>query len=131
MARSLIRILAATVASASILFAVAAMLMRQPSFTPVGYEGPMRANAATLRRHVAFLAAAHVENPDAAAPYIATAFRAAGGEVREQIFEARGRTCRNVIARFGPDDAPVLIVGAHYDAFAAGRSLPGADDNAS
>src|SRR5207247_5603564 len=43
----------------------------------------------------------------------------------------RGRTYRNVIASFGTDDRPLLIVGAHYDAFAARRYLPGADDNAS
>src|SRR5258705_496724 len=131
MARSLVRILAATIASALILFAIAAMVMRQPSFARVGYEGPGRASAATLRRHVAFLSTAHVDNPDALAPYIAAAFRAAGGEVREQFFESRSRTDRNIIARFGRGDSPVVIVGAHYDAFAARKNLPGADDNAS
>src|SRR5207247_8676994 len=101
MVRSLIRILVATIASTSILFGVAAMVMRQPSFARVRYEGQARASAAALQRHVAFLTAAHVQNPDAVAPYIAAAFRAAGAEVREQIYDARGRTDRNVMASFG------------------------------
>jgi hypothetical protein len=68
------------------------------------YDGP-RAGAAVLRRHVACLTLAHLDDRDAA-PYIADAFRAAGGEVREPTFQARGRIWRNVIARFGPAAGP-------------------------
>ena len=77
--------------------------------------------------------AAQPENLDRAAAYIANAFRRAGAEVYEQPFRARGRVYRNVIARFGPRDwhRPLLVVGAHYDAFGESGALPGADDNAS
>lgn len=45
----------------------------------------------------------------------------------------RGQRYANVLASFGPESTkdPVLIVGAHYDAFAETGPLPGADDNAS
>src|SRR5262245_9214971 len=119
MARSILRILTALIASISVLLAIAAIAIRQPSFAQTPYDGAARAESATLRRPVAYLTAAHIENPDAVAGYIANAFRAAGGDVREQVFHARGRTFRNVIARFGAGDGPLLVVGAHYDAFAA------------
>ncbi|MBT4762097.1 MAG: M28 family peptidase [Bdellovibrionaceae bacterium] len=35
---------------------------------------------------------------------------------------------KNVIARIGPEDSPIIIIGAHYDVC---MNLPGADDNAS
>lgn len=40
---------------------------------------------------------------------------------------------RNVIAHFGPESStlPVMVIGAHYDAFGDTGDLPGADDNAS
>lgn len=49
------------------------------------------------------------------------------------MFEARGRRYANVIAHFGPaaTGEPLLVVGAHYDAFGETGNLPGADDNAS
>jgi hypothetical protein len=128
MVRSLLRILAATIATALFLFAAAAMVMRQPSFARLSYDGP-RADAVVLRRHVEFLTDAHLTGRDPG-PYIAEAFRAAGAEVREQTFEARGHTYRNVIAGFG-SGGPLLIVGAHYDAFSVRMPLPGADDNSS
>lgn len=123
-----------------LLFALVAVLVRQPVVGGVQYGGSTRADSAELRKHVRFLTtdvrprdASHVENLDAAALYIATAFRNAGGGVREQVFEARGRTYRNVTATFGlsASGRPLWIVGAHYDAFGATGNLPGADDNAS
>lgn len=39
-----------------------------------------------------------------------------------------GEEYRNVIAKFGPDTADVIVIGAHYDSF---DELPAADDNAS
>ncbi|MBV8517456.1 MAG: M28 family peptidase [Acidobacteria bacterium] len=120
-------------------FLVFAAVLRQPVLSAPRYGGA-RASAEVLRQHVDFLAksvlprsAAHPENLDRAAAYIADAFRRAGAEVVEQPFRARGRVSRNVIARFGPRDArqPLLVVGAHYDAFGETGALPGADDNAS
>jgi hypothetical protein len=138
--RSLARIAIATTIAAALLFGAAAVLARQPSFAQVEYLGVARADPAELRRHVWFLTsdvrprdAFHTQNLDAAAAYIAAAFTSAGGEVRELVFEARGRTYRNVTATFGGEEKgrPLLIVGAHYDAFGATGNLPGADDNAS
>ncbi len=65
---------------------------------------------------------------DQAADYIRGQWEKQGLAVEEQTFEADGRTYRNLIVSFGPEDASRLIVGAHYDAVI---NTPGADDNAS
>lgn len=72
--------------------------------------------------------AAHPEKLAAAADYIAAQFTAAGATAERQAFRASGESYANVVARFGPVDAPRLVVGAHYD---AAGPYPGADDNAS
>ena len=107
---------------------------------PIVPDAPIRAAdaagaAARLHTDVRALAerfvprdAAHAENLRAAADYIAGQFAAAGATVERQAFRARGDTYVNVGARFGPADAPRLVVGAHYD---AAGPYPGADDNAS
>ena len=99
----------------------AAVLIRQPTFTSLPFPGSARSDASTLHRHVDALAAHR--SPE----YLANAFRAEGAQVTEQSFVARRKTYRNVIATFGHGD-PLIVVGAHYDAF---DDLPGADDNAS
>ncbi|MGE0238750.1 MAG: M28 family peptidase, partial [Parvibaculaceae bacterium] len=65
---------------------------------------------------------------EAAADYVHAAFVASGAVVIDQWFEDGGEKYRNVIARFGPVDGPLLVIGAHYDSF---ETTPGADDNAS
>ena len=45
-----------------------------------------------------------------------------------QPYQVNGQTFQNVISTYGPDGAPILVVGAHYDTYG---NLPGADDNAS
>ena len=45
-----------------------------------------------------------------------------------QTYSYDNKSFSNVLSSFGPDTREVIIVGAHYDAFA---TLPGADDNAS
>lgn len=123
MFKAIVRVFGAVLAV--VLFA--AMIVRQPVLTSLPQRASMHADPHALERHVHLLA----ENRRAGAPeYIANAFRAAGARVAEQPFVARKHVYRNVIATFGPDDAraPMLIVGAHYDAF---NGLPGADDNAS
>lgn len=67
-------------------------------------------------------------NLEAAANYIHAEFTATGAVVADQWFTDRGEKYRNVIARFGPAEGPLLVIGAHYDSFEA---TPGADDNAS
>ncbi len=94
-----------------------------------------RADPAALRAHVEALStrfqprsAAHPENLERAAHFLAEAFRAAGAEVREQEYPALQGTYRNVLASYGPDTPERIVVGAHYDASGA---VPGADDDAS
>ncbi len=78
-----------------------------------------------------------------AADFIDGSFREMGYEVNRQPFEAEGVEVYNIEASMpAPDDAPVLIVGAHYDSRCAmdrirrGRKrlsgqpgTPGANDN--
>ena len=45
-----------------------------------------------------------------------------------QEYSYDNKSFSNVLSSFGPETREVIIVGAHYDAFA---TLPGADDNAS
>jgi len=76
--------------------------------------------AARLRAHVEALAAAPRNTDlDTAARYIAAQFPTA----REQQFQSRGRTVRNIETGVG-----VIVIGAHYDSV---PESPGADDNAS
>lgn len=75
------------------------------------------------------------ENLERAANYIAREFEAAGGRVESQPVAVGGLRYRNVIARFGPANGPLKVVGAHYDACRISdgdpAATPGADDNAS
>ncbi len=64
----------------------------------------------------------------AAGEYIRREFEQAGGLCSEQVWTARGRPFRNIIASYKPDKKARLIVGAHYD---VDGDQPGADDNAS
>ena len=80
---------------------------------------------------------------DEVASYIRSEFEKTGGRVTEQRFPVEEVEYRNVIAHYGPERGPVLVIGAHYDSFAdlwssaASRGpsrdthTPGADDNAS
>lgn len=71
----------------------------------------------------------NLQSLNAAADHIKAAFVGlGGGHVEEQTFKVDGRQYRNIILWFGPQDAPRLVVGAHYDVCG---DQPGADDNAS
>jgi hypothetical protein len=65
---------------------------------------------------------------DRAAGWLKKALTATRLPVVEQPFGVGDGSFRNLIARFGPDDGPVLVIGAHYDVCG---EQPGADDNAS
>ena len=65
---------------------------------------------------------------EAAGNYVLAEMRAAGATPEIQSFDVNGTVYRNFIARFGPTEGPLLVIGAHYDA--CGQT-PGADDNAS
>lgn len=72
--------------------------------------------------------ASHVANLDAAAAWLRGELERTGAVVSEQTWPVDGETYRNVLARFGPDSAELVVVGAHYDVCGP---LPGADDDAS
>ena len=136
--RSLIRIAVAALILGAVCVAGLAAVLRQPALTSLQFRGSQRADARTLQHHVRFLtedvrprSAAHPENLDRAAAYIADAFRAAGARTTVQPFDARGKRYANVIGEFGSGEEAEIIVGAHYDAFGETGDLPGADDNAS
>lgn len=136
--RGAVRVLAATLGSLTVLSGVAAFLVTQPTFGALPFLGSGRAEAGILRGHVEFLTieaaprdSDHPESLDRAAAYIHNHFSRTGARVRDQVFTARGRSYRNVIASFGPERGSMLVVGAHYDAFGDFGGNPGADDNAS
>lgn len=76
------------------------------------------------------------ENLDKCADYIEGVFAASGGRVSRQYYTVRGRNYCNVIASYGPEAGPLVVIGAHYDSDGGEESgshqtTPGADDNAS
>lgn len=139
-AQSLLRIVLGVIVAGAVLFCALVAVLRQPVFTSTPFRGSQRADAATLEQHVEYLTTevaprgvSEPENLERTAAYIAGHFRAANARTHLQVFEARGRRYTNVIAEFGPASSrePLLIIGAHYDAFTETGALPGADDNAS
>jgi hypothetical protein len=121
--------------------AAVALLLRQPllfppaRFIPVVRSDTSGAEVDRLRAHVQMLAVtchprSHDEpqNLDRAAAYIREQLKSEGGRVVEQEYEWGSERYRNVIASFGPEDGPRVVVGAHYDTV---EGSPGADDNAS
>lgn len=125
-----------TAAVALACLAVVAMLaFPNGPASPRAARASPRADPEQLRRHVETIAlelgprdAANPKGLDRVAAYVLQAFREATTDVAEQPFEARGRSYRNVIARFGPATQARIVVGAHYD---TAGPFPGADDNAS
>lgn len=113
----------------------AVLLVTQPM--PFQGSGPdsCRVAPARLEQHVRYLAEdclpRHWQGRaglEKAGAYIEKELREGGGRISEQVFEVQEKSYRNVIASFGPQSGPRIIVGAHYDAC---KPLPGADDNAS
>ena len=95
--------------------------------------GQTSADTARLRRHLVALTTTpeprnyqHLASLNQAADYIKDELAAAGGRPTAQAYEVQGNTYRNVLASFGPETGPRLIIGAHYDVCG---EQPGADDN--
>lgn len=114
--------------------ALAGCLMTQP-VAGRGGKSTASVDPAALRRHVETICADFTPrsyldavNLNRCADWVQQAFQEAGGRASSQMYEASGRKFRNVVARFGPEQGPLIVVGAHYDAFSR---LPAADDNAS
>ncbi|MCB2408600.1 M28 family peptidase [Hymenobacter lucidus] len=95
----------------------------------------MKANQDRLYADVEFLTELrparsyrHPASLNQAADYIKAEFEKLECRVEEQPFRVDGQPYRNIIASFGPADAELIIIGAHYDVCG---DQPGADDNAS
>ena len=130
-------------AALALLLAAALFTVTQPILFAARQPAPPAVSPAELEKHVRMLSETFhprsfdcPENLEAAASYIEAHFTATGARVTSHTYQAEEHTYRNIIASFGPDNGPVLIVGAHYDSYGdAARPdplhTPGADDNAS
>jgi Zn-dependent M28 family amino/carboxypeptidase len=131
--RSLIRISAGVLLGLALLVGGFGFWIRQPIFGSVAFpEGP-RADPHRLQAHVERLCAQPRDalfstGVEMAADYIAASFAKTGSRVTEQRYATGRATSRNIVARFGDQPGPLLVIGAHYDAYGG---MPGADDNAS
>ena len=125
-------------------------LVAQPLVTPIASKSPP-VDISRLQAHVRVLSQElYPRSYDqrtklaAAAAYVRSQLAGAGANTEEQVFSVDGDRYRNIIARYGPTDGPVLVIGAHYDSYGnevRGASFPGgyditthtpgADDNAS
>lgn len=96
----------------------------------------LKVDTKRLKRHVRKLSEdfhprdhRNIKNLDRTADYIMEHFKKTGARtVSFQEFDQMGKTYKNVIARFGPDEGERIVIGAHYDTVI---DTPGADDNAS
>lgn len=108
------------------------LFRRQPS---AAQAATTTADSARLGQHLRYLVSTpqprnhqHTAVLDSVARYLGRELRRSGGRVQEQAYQVNGQTYRNVIASFGPETGPRLVVGAHYDVCG---EQPGADDNGS
>jgi Zn-dependent M28 family amino/carboxypeptidase len=124
-------------------FVVQPFVAALPSRPPV-------VDAAELERHVRRMSVDlyprsydQPERIEAAAHYIESELAKIGISTESQAVAVDGMNYRNVIARFGPREGSLLVIGAHYDShadvggavseqtYSPATHTPGADDNAS
>ena len=113
------------------IYQVTQPLWTSPQKVVVGVD----VNPEQLRRDVEYLVKSFVprdayypENLRMMAKYLEERFTVAGARVALQEYAIDDRKYYNVIASYGPEQGPRLVVGAHYDTCC---ELPGADDNTS
>jgi len=100
-----------------------------PDFAPapVADSGRLEADVRYLAGIVPERSSRQRGSLERAANFIADSFTNAGCETSAKEYLVDQVEYRNVICSFGPEDAPRLVIGAHYDVY----ENPGADDNAS
>lgn len=121
------------------------LLLVQPLVGPV-VSAPPAVDPARLAAHVKKLSvdfyprsADQVDNLERTAQYVMAQLKASGARVSVQEVVVQGARFKNIIARFGPEQGPLMVIGAHYDshgdatreAITGDTHTPGADDNAS
>jgi Zn-dependent M28 family amino/carboxypeptidase len=106
---------------------------------------PPNVDANKLKAHVKFLSvdvhprsADNFTNLQRAADYIFAELKTTSADVSYQEVLVDGQKYKNIIARYGPKNGALMVIGAHYDSHGhndpiAAHSVhtPGADDNAS
>lgn len=96
--------------------------------------GPDEGDPARLKKHLTELVNLGHRNYykpeilEKAAFFIRDKWAEMGLDVSLQSYEFRGDTLHNVVARLGPKEGPLIVVGAHYD---VDGEQDGADDNGS
>ncbi len=120
----------------ALLCAASFWLIRNPALEPGTASTSTKVVETRLRADVAYLAGItpsrnsfNMGSLNRAANYIYAEFEKTGCEVREQTYKLKGKEFRNISCYFGPKDAPLMVIGAHYDVHYDNN--PGADDNAS
>ena len=123
----------------------AVALLAQPLSGKVA-SAPAQVDPVRLEAHVKKLSvdlyprsADQFENLEKAAQYVMAQLKASGARVTVQEVVVQEATYKNIIARFGPEQGALMVIGAHYDSHgsAGAESItpdthtPGADDNAS
>ena len=133
--RSLARIGLGVMLGAGLPLLAAWLYVAQPLLPASASSVPVTVDPVRLQRHVRMLAEtfaprseANPENLKRTAQYLRQEFSQAGARVSMQPVKVPGQVFDNVIARFGPEHGPRIVIGAHYDAY---DEFPGADDNAS
>jgi Zn-dependent M28 family amino/carboxypeptidase len=126
-------------------FAAVLSLLAQPLVTPV-LSTPLPVDPARLEAHVKKLSvdlyprsADQFDQLEQAAQYVVAELTASGARVSVQEVVVQDATYKNIIARFGPEQGPLQVIGAHYDShgdasrerMTGNTHTPGADDNAS
>ncbi|MCW8984890.1 MAG: M28 family peptidase [Thermoanaerobaculales bacterium] len=132
--RKVLRGMLWAVAVAGVLLLAVALLMTNPVKTRPFASGVsvdpsrLRSDVEALTGLPGYRCFERADDLDRAAEWVRSALEASGLPVEEMPFAVGDRSFRNFIARYGPEGAPVLVVGAHYDVCG---EQPGADDNAS
>ncbi|MGO4261847.1 M28 family peptidase [Lysobacter sp. TAB13] len=134
----------AALAALALALVVQPFVAPRPSHPPAADPQRLRADVKYLSVDLYPRSYDQFDNIDLAACHIHEQLRLTGAQVSYQDVVVEGVTYRNVIARFGPQNGPLRVIGAHYDSFAdVGRDsddergyspkthTPGADDNAS
>ncbi|MFC5269326.1 M28 family peptidase [Adhaeribacter terreus] len=88
----------------------------------------IRSHLITLTKTPGFRNYQDLKTLNEASQYIETTFRKYSERVVVQPYNIGKKTYQNIICSFGPENAPRIIVGAHYDVC---DNQQGADDNAS